>query len=191
MSYLKKIQFACLLLCPFVTYAQEVILPQKPEREIYKDYEELSTGFWCSLEGSTGSSIIFNEKNLQFGSFIVTGGFRFSEYLRIGVGTGGRFYYNNNNPLRMSKNKWAMPVLINARGNLISQNSRLLVPYWSLNLGTVIRDGVFVQPTIGYRLGQHRDSWLIGISYYLSHLKVASTRNSTINMISINIGYEF
>lgn len=171
--------------------AQDVKLPERPKRSSYIDYSECDKGFWCAIETEAGSSIAFKHKNVQAASLTYTAGYRISEFLKLGVGIGGRYYFNNNEDVRDTDIDWAFPIFANFRGNIISQEIRSMVPYWSLNIGGVIRDGFYLSPTIGLRFGENRNSWLIGISYGLHQLKVFPDDTEFKNFISLKIGYEF
>jgi len=170
--------------------AQDVRLPQKPKTTNYTDHSLMNTGFWCSVELETGSSVMFNKKNLQVCGVSYIGGFRFNEFLRAGVGFGGRYYFNNNE-CRNTDNKWTFPIFINIRGNIISQEARTAVPYWSMSIGSAVRDGFFVSPTIGYRFGELRDSWLIGLSYSYNVMNLPKERGTGYNSLLLRVGYEF
>ena len=171
-------------------FSQEIKLPEKPKTSNHKDYRQEVAGFWSSAELDLGSSVMFKKKNLQNIGISYTGGFRFNEFLKVGVGVGVKYYYNNNE-VRHSDIKWTFPIYANVRGNIISQNNRSCVPYWGIKLGTVIRDGFFFSPTLGVRLGEHRDSWLLNISYSYNKLEVLPDVNTDCNFLLLGVGYEF
>lgn len=176
-----------------VTQAQDrdIILPQRPERPAYKDYTTSDRGFWLAAEAEGGTSTFIDDNNMQVVGLCVNAGYRLSEFLRFGIGIGGRYYVGGNNKVRNTSVKWTIPVYVNARGNIISQYSRSMVPYWSVSVGGVLRDGVFVQPTLGLRFGELRDSWLLGLSYNLQHIDAMYARQETASSILLRVGYEF
>ena len=179
-------------LCFTMILNAQVRLPEKPNRPQYIDYSQNENGFWYAIEASGGSSVIIDKKNIQWAEGTFTGGYRFSENLRIGVGLGVRNYFAGNDIVRKDKHSWAMPVFANIRGNLISHLSREFVPYWSFSIGTVVPDGIFVSPTFGLRIGQPRNSFLIGIAYTLGNIDVdRAIYSESINHFALKIGYEF
>jgi len=178
------------LLAWTVVSAQErqVQLPQKPEEQRYQEYQTKETGYWCSAEYDVGTSLFFNKKNIQGMGLSFTNGYRFNEYLRVGVGVGARYYFNNNE-VRSTDVKWAFPLYVNVRGNIMSMDVRNVVPYYSLNVGGVVRDGFFISPTIGLRIGDPRSALLVGLSY--SYEDTALRSGNGLNALSIRLGYEF
>ena len=57
-----------------------------------------------------------------------------------------------------------MPIFAALRGNMIPVLYRV-VPYWGLDFGGSIRDGVMLQPTIGIKVGEPRQAFTLGFSY--------------------------
>jgi len=189
----KKIIFAFLLL--FTTgqlYAQRNIrLPERPNRPAYIDHSEKDDGFWCALEGNVGSSIVFNHDNTVRAGLSFIGGYMVNEYLKLGLGIGGNCYTTNNDVIRDTSIEWTMPLYFDARGNIVTQETRNFVPYWSVDIGGAIRDGFFFSPTIGMRIGQKRDSWLLGLSYTVQQIDAIANYPETISIVSLKLGYEF
>ena len=87
----------CLLVfsMPMLAQYRQVNLPKKNRQSNYKEIITENTGFWCAFETEGGSSIMETKTNMQFVNLSFTGGYRFNEYLRIGLGLGGRMYVNN------------------------------------------------------------------------------------------------
>ncbi len=189
----KKILLAFLLL--FTTgqmFAQRNIrLPERPNRPAYIDHSEKDDGFWCALEGNVGSSIVFNHDNAVRAGLSFIGGYMVNEYLKLGLGIGGNCYATNNDVIRDTSIEWTMPLFFDARGNIVTQETRNFVPYWSVDVGAAIRDGFFFSPTIGMRIGQKRDSWLLGISYTVQQIDAIANYPETISVVSLKLGYEF
>lgn len=169
---------------------REVTLPQQPSDKGYTDYDSESSPFWFSVEAEGASSIMENSKNMQFATLSLSGGYRFSEFLRVGAGFGGRMYVNNSD-VRDGDSKFGIPIYINARGNFVSAYDRGDVPYWSVNIGGVTGDGIYFSPTIGYSIGGLRNNFLVGISYTVNSFKDCDKNNRTYSYFGIKLGYEF
>ena len=186
-------------------FAQRPVrLPDRPNRPAYVDHSELDNGFWCAVEANGGTSILFKDgvDDAQRAGLSVVGGYMINEFLKLGLGIGGNCYVNNNDQLRSTSIKWTMPVYIDLRGNMLSQESRNFVPYWSMDIGGAIRDGFFLSPTIGMKFGEKRDSWLLGLSYSVQQIKNWADKNKKdsphglttpelTSFVSIKLGYEF
>ena len=188
----KIILFLLLTVNTSLAFAQyrDVTLPQRPADNVYKDYDRDATPFWFGVEADGASSIMGTSKNMQFVTLTLTGGYTFSEYLRIGAGFGGRMYVNNSE-IRESERKFGMPLYFNARGNFISAYDREEVPYWSINIGTTTTEGVYLNPTIGYSFGGVRNKFLVGLSYTLSSFKDYEEDTRVYSYFGIKLGYEF
>lgn len=165
-----------------------VIRLQSPSRT-YKSSTESEKGYWTAVEASAGISLLMDKTNLVFFQFAWINGYRFSEYLRVGLGIGGR-YYLNNDARRGTDIPWAFPLYLDFRGNLSSQATKRLVPYWSLDAGACIRDNFFFSPTLGLRFGGKRSDILLGLSYTGQSLDTCEGYKYT-NMVSLKVGYEF
>lgn len=190
---MKTAIFISMLFVVSVACAQyrNVILPESPKSTKYKDYtSEGATPFWFSLETQGISSVMEKRKNMQAVDLTFTGGYRFSEYIRVGLGFGGRAYVNNNE-VRNSEHALCFPIFANARGNFISAQDRDGVPFWSVNVGGITNDGAFFNPTIGYSFGGLRNNFLIGLSYSIGAFKNSDDKNTTYSFCGIKLGYEF
>ncbi len=182
------------LFCSMAVEAQvrEIRLPEKPKRAQHHDYSQDDAGFWCAVEASGGSSVITGHKNIQYADLTFTAGYRMNEYLRFGAGLGVRDYVAGNDAVRGGKEPLTLPVFVNARGSIITQYDRGIVPYWSVNVGAFVGDGVFFSPTIGMRIGQIRNSFLIGLNYTFGNIDVVKPIYSEgVNFFGLKIGYEF
>lgn len=173
-------------------YAQyrDVKLPEQPKQKGYRDYSTEDAGFWFAVEAEGGSSIMEHKKNMQYTNLLVTGGYRLNEYLRAGVGLGGRAYLHNAD-VRDSNNKFVMPLFVNVRGNIVSASERDGVPFWSLNVGGITSEGFFASPTIGYSFGGLRNNFLIGLSYTVSSFKDSKKDDVVYSYFGLKLGYEF
>ena len=168
---------------------REVTLPEKPQQKGYKNYLSQDKGFWFAFEAEGASSVMESKDNLQVAGLTFTGGYRLNEYLRVGLGFGGR-YYVNHAEVRGSSSKLAMPFFVNARGNIISAYDRDGVPFWSVNVGAVTKEGFYLNPTVGYSFGGLRNNFLLGLSYTLSSF-TRYEPSQTYSYLGIKLGYEF
>lgn len=192
MKELLIMSLASILLCGTADAQQrDIRLPEKPKTTNYRDYTQETAGFWCSVEIDAGSSVIFEKKNVLAAGFSYTAGYRFSEYLKVGAGIGARYYITNNDCYRSTPIRWTMPIYANVRGNIISQDNRSVVPYWSFNIGGAVRDGFLVSPTIGIRVGEQRNAFIVGVSYGYNEIKGYENGKKGINFVLIRLGYEF
>lgn len=174
----------------------KVNLPEKPNRPQYVDHTQCEKGFWCAAEFEGGSTVMLNHCNMQSAQITYTAGYRFNEFLKIGAGVGSKYYVSNNDRRRGVANSWTFPIYANIRGNLISQVDRSMVPYWSVNIGSVINDGFFVSPSLGLRFGEQRNSWMLGVSYSYNQIKTKkleapATKLKSTSALLLHVGYEF
>lgn len=189
---MKKIVLLYIVLIAFGTlFAQErdIKMPEVPTKT-HNIAEEAGGLFWCAIEGGGGSTVMENKKNVAILGATYTGGYRFNQYLKVGVGL-GILYYPNSSNVRDTKNYLAMPLFLNARGNILSDDIRRTVPYWSVNVGTVMPDGIFFTPTVGLRIGEKRNAFLVGISYTFRHLNSYPKNTEKYSGVLLKLGYEF
>lgn len=173
-------------------YAQyrDVKLPEEKKQVKFRDHSNEKKGFWCAIEADGGSSVMDGKKNMQYVAATFTGGYRFSEYIRIGLGVGAKVYVNNSD-VNMYGSRVGVPIFANARGNFISAYDRDGVPFWSVNIGGVTSQGIYFNPTIGYSFGGLRNNFLIGLSYTLQAFQNSSGTNTAYSYLGVKIGYEF
>lgn len=169
---------------------RDVKLPEKPKASRFSDLNRRDTGFWVSADVEGGASTMVNRTNMQFAGLAVSGGYRFSEYIRVGVGFGGRYYVHNAD-YRKSHSDFGMPIFVNARGNFMSAYDRQNVPFWSVNLGGIVNDGVYFSPTVGYSFGGTRNTFQIGVTYNLIEFKNYMDKSKTYSYMGLKLGYEF
>ncbi len=181
-----------LLAMVFAAQAQyrEVKLPSAPKQTSYKDYSTEESGFWCAAELEGASSVMVHKKNMQFVNVAFIGGYRFSEFLRVGAGTGLRCYVNNAD-VRDTDSRFGLPIFVNARGNFIPAYDRDAVPFWSVNIGGITGEGFFASPTLGYSFGGLRNTLQVGISYTITSFKNSLKDNQLYSYFGLKIGYEF
>lgn len=147
-----------------------VTLPEKPNRSKFVDYSTKENGFWCAIQigANYGDSVLLAQ--LDF-----TGGYRFSEFLRIGIGASPRIGLKS------------IPVYFDARGNIISQVDRMYSFYWNADLGYAINDGIYLSPGVGMQFGGVRHNFLVGVNYTMQGFKNVGVKH----FAGIRIGYEF
>lgn len=184
-----------------ITYSETVVTPKTNGNTSYHDYSTYDKGFWGTIEATGGYSCRLGGRNIPMAEIDITGGYRFNEFFRVGIGIGSR-YYINSDKLRYSSKDWAFPIYANVRGNFIPTEHRNVVPYYSLDIGAVVHDGFMVRPTLGIRIGQQRSAFLLGISYIgqnirsydnvVSELGITKTRkNRFTSFVALRVGYEF
>lgn len=158
-----------------------------------RDLENYSTyqrGFWIAGQLSGAYTLNLTKKNVPMVELDVVGGYRFNEYLRAGIGFGGRYYINNDH-MRDSHIAWAFPLYANVRGNIIPTAYHTVVPYYSLDIGGAIRDGFMWRPTIGMRVGQARSAFLLGLTYTGQCYKAVGGKNRYGSFLGLTLGYEY
>lgn len=179
-----------ILAMPVCAQYRDVKLPEKPNNSGYRDYQSQESGFWCSFEADGGSSIMEGRRNMQYADVTFSGGYRLNEYLRLGVGFGGRMYVNNAK-VRQTDSKFGVPVFAAARGNFISAYDRDGVPFWSVRLGGIIKEGIYFSPSVGYSFGGIRNNFQVGIAYDLINPKDFTGDRRIYSGFSLRLGYEF
>ncbi len=189
------------LLAASVSNAQENNIKRIPSvggNTSVTDYSSADRGFWMAAELSGGASLRINHRNAPFGELDVTAGYRFCQYLKVGLGFGAR-YFINNDCLRRSSVPWDFPLYASVRGNFIDETYRTCVPYYSLDAGAAIRDGFMIRPTVGLRFGQPRSAFLLGLSYVGQVVSgydesvpgLVTDKNRFVSMLALRLGYEF
>ena len=165
-------------------------LPDVPKRTAYKDYSAQETGYWFAVEPQVGTMADAGRRCIQFCGADYVNGWRFSEFLRAGVGIGMKYYINSSD-VRTSSLSWAFPLYADVRGNIISQNNRNTVPFWSADIGAEIHNGFFFAPAIGLRMGEQRCAFTVSLSYCLMQMDTWSDDGELRNLVSLKLGYEF
>lgn len=191
MVNMKRLFFLLAVLCASMgSMAQERVIrmPETPSRGV--NIAEQEQGYWCAIEAEGGSTLMENRRNVALVGASFVNGFRFSQYLKLGAGLGVLYYPNSSN-VRNTDGHLAMPLFLNARGNMLSESIRHTVPYWSVNVGATLPDGFFLTPTVGLRIGEKRSAFLVGISYTFRQLKVLPGEKSGYSGAMARIGYEF
>ena len=179
----------CLSLGSIQAQDRVIKMPEAPAKT-HNIADEGSSLIWCAIEVGGGSTAMENKKNVAMAGASYTIGYRISQYLKDGVGIGVLYYPNSEN-VRDTENHLAMPLFINVRGNILSDDTRRTVPFWSVNVGTSVPDGGFLSPSVGLRIGEKRNAFLVSLGYTLRHLKSYQDNTSNYSGALLKFGYEF
>ncbi len=181
--------------------SDDIVMPQeKGLGTHHKDYSKYEKGFFFASEAQGGYSLTGSGKGLGLVCVNLTGGYRFSEYLRTGIGIGPRCYFDNHDEsgcdglMRNASGKVGLAMFVNARGNFIPSDYRTVVPYWSVNIGGTFPDGFLMNPTVGVRIGEKRSAFLLGLAYTMQGIrnkKDSEIKHSSTSFLMLNLGYEF
>lgn len=168
----KYIVIAVLLGVSLCSYGQDkkVILSEKPNRSNYVDYSTKESSFWCAAQIGSGFGDTAFLAQLD-----IIGGYRFSEFLRIGIGVSPRLGLKS------------IPLYFDARGNIISQVDRMHSFYWNAEMGYAIDDGIYLSPGLGMRFGGIRHNVLVSVNYTMQGFKDVGVKH----FAGVRIGYEF
>ncbi len=150
-------------------------LPDEPKRAKYIDFPSLDQGFWFAAQVTPAT--FFKEGFSVRGEFVA--GYRFGEFVRVGAGVSPGIIYNI----------FYMPIFLDVRGNIISQESRMAVPYWNVDLGYSISQvykGFYASPTLGVRVGMPRNNFIAGLTYIAQFVP-----GSICHGLGIKLGFEF
>jgi hypothetical protein len=148
------------------------------------------TGFWMRAGVIGGSTIFIEDTGTPTFEVNVAGGYRFSQYLKVGIGFGYRYYFNNEK-IRSKSSASAFPIFATISGNFISDAYRTVVPYYSFDFGATACDGVMMRPTIGMRIGQSRSALLLGLTYTGQQLRYVNCKYRFVSSLGLTVGYEF
>lgn len=172
------------------TKAQDrhIVMPEIPASS--HNIAEQDNGYWCAIEAGGGSTAMDNMKNIAMVAASFANGYRLNQFLKVGVGVGVMYYPNNKN-VRENENHFSIPLFFNARGNILSDEMRHTVPYWSINVGTCTSDGFFLTPSVGLRIGEKRSAFLISIGYTLRHFDSYPENRNYYSGALLKLGYEF
>ncbi len=185
---MKSVITLLLALMALTVQAQEIRMPQMPKKKPFKDISMQEKGFWFAVEAGTGSTVESGMKNAQMATATFTGGYRFSEYLKVGAGVGGGYYFNNSD-IRSSNERVNIPVFAQVRGNMMTQQYQTAVPYWAFCVGTRVNDGVFISPAVGFRFGEHRSSFIMAVKYEYGEIKLVGGKKWC-SSFHLSLGYE-
>lgn len=171
----------------------------------YTDFSESNKGYWAAVDLGLGAALDkFNKNNTKPAIPIdlnVTMGYRFNEFLMVGIGGGVRYYaiqddLRFNNEAGNEDFAWSFPLYGQLRGAFISGKSRHTVPFWQLSVGHTFNDGFMVQPALGLRFGTStRHHFTLGLSYTAQQgykfCGAANLEHGYLHLMQFKFGYQF
>lgn len=173
------------------TASAQVRLPEKPKRASgHTDYQVEESGYWIGafLDGYFASN---GRSMAGAAQFNIVNGYRFSEFLKVGIGVAPRYYFKANADFcGQNGQPFSVPIYADVRGNINAQYDAMFAFCWSADLGYTINEGVYASPFIGIRVGDIRHDFTVGFSYAFQGHKVAD-EDRPIHLVGLRIGYEF
>ncbi len=151
---------------------------------------EKETGVWCAVEVGGGATLMENRKNVAIVGATAVVGYRFNQYLKIGAGLGAVYYPNSENA-RRKDGHLGMPLFVQARGNILSDETRRFVPFWNVTIGSCLPDGAFFTPGLGLRFGEKRSAFTLSVHYTARTLKSYPGVGDSWSGALLKLGYEF
>ncbi|MCM1370108.1 MAG: hypothetical protein NC204_07015 [Candidatus Amulumruptor caecigallinarius] len=206
-SNFKSIAAAMLTAAACMTASAQDNVPNRTPEWGNGNYEshsvlENNTGFWIAAEAAGAYTLRTHSPEFALAEIDVTAGWRFNDFLRVGVGIGGRWYSKTENEIRRADHHWSMPIYANIRGNMMRGEYRTVVPYYSFDIGGSCSDGFMLRPSVGIRVGQPRKAFTIALSYTLQQMRgwkvegdipnisIAKT-NRMISFLGLRMGFEY
>lgn len=178
----------------FATEKQVNRIPIVTRDYLQENLYSYERGFWVSAEGMGGYSCHLSGHNMGLAEIDITAGYRFDEFIKVGVGIGMRYYFDQKD-LRRHSSPLGMPLFVAARGNMIRGKYRKTVPYWGFDFGGSFPDGIMFRPTVGLHIGDPRSAFIIGLSYMGQNIAVADDiarkTNRYTGFACLRLGYEF
>lgn len=173
-------------------------LPETPNRAEYVDYPSLDKGFWFAVQLAPAGAFAASSR-ATFAQADLILGYRFGEFFKIGAGVAPRLVIPVNSstsigfpPAKLSvmeRSGIDLPIILDLRGNIISQESRMCVPYWNVDAGYTLGQGIYASPTIGIRIGQPRNNFIAGLTYMFQYY--GGALNIPAHAVGIRIGFEY
>ncbi len=184
---------------------QLAITPEVGKSIRYTDFSESDKGYWASVDLGLGVALDKYNKNSTAPALPidlnVTMGYRFNEFLMIGIGGGVRYYaiqddLRFNHEMDNEDFAWAFPLYGQLRGAFISGKSRSVVPYWQFSAGHTFNDGLMLQPVLGLRFGtETRHHFTLALSYTAQqgwkYQGVETLKNGYLHLMQLKLGYQF
>lgn len=168
--------FLCIVSLPVFAQERNITLPEKPNRPEYVDYSSLEKGFFGAVQLAPTLSFDRDGNKAPIYQIDLIVGYRFGEFFRLGAGVSPRINEMKN-----------LPIYADFRGNFISQRSRACVPYWSIDVGYTLNQGMYLAPTAGIRIGGLRHDFVLGIGYFYQAVQAMPDLNCAV----LRLGYEF
>ena len=170
--------FALMMVPALAQNHTDYTLPETPKRAQYVDYPSLDKGFWFAVQATPALFMADGVQMIHAQADLIAG-YRFGEFFKVGAGISPGLFWMA---------AFSMPVYLDVRGNIISQESRMAVPYWSFDAGYNVGqpNGFYASPTVGVRVGMPRNNFSAGAT------SILQTGGGTVmNGIGIRLGYEF
>ena len=175
---LMVISFALMLMPCFAQNHKDYKLPDVPNRGKYIDYPSQDKGLWFAVQATPALGLGSAAGLWASADFIA--GYRTGEFFKVGLGI---------SPRVDGIAGFALPLYLDLRGNIISQESRMAVPYWNIDAGwTFFENGFYASPTVGVRVGMPRNNLIAGLTYIFQHSAIPYGNFSA---VGLRIGYEF
>ena len=139
-------------------------LPDEPKRAKYIDFPSLDQGLWFAAQ-ATGAMAFGQSASFPIAQVDLIGGYRFNEVIKLGLGISPRLALAGAPGYGFSGGAVSLPVYLDVRGNVISQESRMSVPWWS-----------------------PRNKFIAGVTYIFQSVAAA---NTSYHAVGLRLGYEF
>lgn len=172
----------------------EVVQPKDPKIKKYVDYSDKDKGWWCAVEVFGAGQFYNPSAKLWDAGLIFTNGYRFNEYIRLGAGIGFRYAIHDliDGETTDKFNPVGIPLLVNLRGNAISQKSRMCVPFWNFDAGIIlIENNFFFNAGFGFRAGGKRNNFVMTANYMGQLINYNPNSMKYAHGIMLKLGYEF
>lgn len=184
------------------------MIPKAPKSQ-FVDHSESVKGFWAAADLLGGVSVDHDSaiKSTFPVELQITFGYRFSEFLQVGVGAGFRHYIDNkmarcyhNDKKEWENYGWSFPIYGQARGLFYSGQSRTVVPFWQMTVGHSINDGFMLSPGLGLRFGsRERHHFNLGIGYTAQWTRLYNDdptagschKFGALHILQLRVGYQF
>ncbi|MBO4670529.1 MAG: hypothetical protein J5640_01630 [Bacteroidales bacterium] len=167
-------------------------LPEKPKRAEYIDFASLDKGLWFAVQ-LTPALAYTSEGSGTFCQADLIAGYRFGEFFKLGLGIAPRLVSMPESvAFRMAAkpvSSVVLPLFLDIRGNIISQESRMCVPYWNLDAGYTFGQGFYASPTVGVRVGRPRNNFIAGVTYMFQHIQ--GDPGIPAHVIGLRLGFEY
>jgi len=181
----------------------KAVEPQNIEpKSEYKYYSGSDKGFWAGVD--LGSGVSFTGVGIGVPlDFCAQLGYRFNQYIKIGVGGGMRYNFISEKMRDNSKDpdtfkNFSFPLYLDLRGNFFSQDYRDVVPFWRFDTGWTFNDGFMFSPGFGLNFGGNiRNHFTLGLFYVgqlanvITDVQTMTSGKGYINQIQLKLGYEF
>ncbi|MBR1793086.1 MAG: hypothetical protein IJ764_05540 [Bacteroidales bacterium] len=160
------------------------VLPETPP-STYTDISSQQSGWWFAAEAGLGMAM-HNDTSAAASEVSITTGYRFSEYLRIGLGIAPRLYHQDLGEIE--QNTIRVPLCLHVRGNFFSDRVRMFAPYWGVSAGYTPGEGFLSALGVGLRMGYPRSAFTLALRYAFQGI---NDPRGSVHLCGFRIGYEF